>query len=254
MLLLVIGALIALLTFSSAMTAMRLQQRFPESSKSEPVRGVIGQISALVSLLLALVLGTLVGTSFAFFFTQKGNLDTFARQVLQLDHALAEYGPETKPAREQLKQAVIRDYSLFFGHGDADPTARTVSTPLVQVSAMDAYLASLQPASEGQKQALAKANQYAVAMEQSRLMMSLEVAGGSVPWQLVVILALWATALFFGYGLFAPNDVTGITALAFGAVSIGLAVFLIFDLRQPYGGVFRISPAALEEAIDFIDI
>jgi Protein of unknown function (DUF4239) len=44
-----------------------------------------------------------------------------------------------------------------------------------------------------------------------------------------------------------------VAALAFGAVSIGLAVFLIFDLRQPYTGVLRISPAAVEQAIGFLN-
>jgi hypothetical protein len=253
MLLLVIGAFVALLTFGSAMTARHLQQRLPESSKSEHVRGVITQISALVSLLLAMVLGTLVGTSFAFFFTQKTNLDTFAGQILQLDQALAQYGPETKPARAQLKQAVVEGYDEFWGGGDPDSEALSLATPLGQEAGIEADLASLQPVTEAQKQALAKANQYASALEQSRLMMSLQVAGESVPWQVVLILSAWAIALFFGFGLFAPNDVAITTAWAFGALSIGLAIFLIFDLRQPYNGIFRISPAALQEAIAFMD-
>jgi hypothetical protein len=118
---------------------------------------------------------------------------------------------------------------------------------------IDAYLSSLQPTSEVQKQAVAKANQYAAAMEQSRLLMSLQVAGQSVPSELVAVLAIWAIALFFGYGLFALNTPTIITTLAFGALSIGLAIFSIFDLRQPYTGVFRVSPAALEQAIGFLN-
>ncbi len=248
-----IAVLIAILTFGSGLTALYLQKRLPEPSRSDSSRGLIAQVSGLVSVLLAMVLGTLVGTSFGFFFAQKTSLDTFAAQVLEFDRALAQYGPETKPARAKLKEAMIGGHDLFWGHGDVDPAALTVAAPLSQEVAFDAYLASLQPTSETQKQALAKARQYAATVELSRLLMSLQVAGQSVPWQFVAILAVWAVALFLGYGLFAPNNATTIVAFAFGALSIGLATFLVFDLRQPYTGVFRISPAALEETIDFVD-
>lgn len=248
-----IGILIAVLTFGSAMAALYIRRWLPEAARSDAVRSLIGQVSGLVSLLLAMVLGTLVGTSFSFFFTQKANLDIYAAQILQFDQALAEYGPETEPARVQLKEAAVRGYNLFFGQNDLDVAALTVAIPLKQVAAISALLASLQPKSETQKQAIAKANKYAGEMEQSRLLMSLQVAGQSVPWQLVAILAVWGVALFFGFGLFASGRPATITALAFGSISIGLAVFLIFDLRTPYIGVLRVSPAALEQAIDFLN-
>jgi hypothetical protein len=44
----------------------------------------------LLTLLLALVLGTLIGVSFAYFSTQRTNLETFSAQILRLDQALAQ--------------------------------------------------------------------------------------------------------------------------------------------------------------------
>ncbi len=248
-----IGVLIAILTLGSAMTALYIQRRLPDAAKSDSVRSLIGQISALLSLLLAIVLGQLVATSFSFFFTQQANLNNFAAQVLQYDQALAQYGPETKPARLRLKEGIVSSYNLFFVQRDVNAAALTVAKPLKDSAAIAAFLVSLQPTTEAQKQAVAKANQYATAMEKSRLLMSLDVASQGVPWQLVVVLAVWGIAIFFGYGLFVPRNPAIMTALAFGAVSIGLAVFLIFDLRQPYTGVSRISPAALEQTIAFIN-
>ena len=247
----IIAFLIAGLAFGSGIVALYAQPFLPESTKSDHSRTVVSQVSALVSLLLAMVLGTLVGTAFGFFFAQKANLDDFSVQVLQFDQALAQYGPQTGPVRAQFKQAFVGGYHLFWGRGDGDPAA--LSAPLSQERAINTYLASLKPSSDGQKQALARANQYATAMEQSRLLMSLQMAGQSVAWQLVAILAVWAVALFFGYGLFAPKSATTIAALAFGALSIGLAIFLIFDLRQPYSGIFRISPGPLEETINVLN-
>ena len=66
-----------------------------EAHKTGASKGVVGQVSGLVSLLLALVLGTLIGVSFAYYSTQKSNLETFSVQILRLDQALKQYGPET---------------------------------------------------------------------------------------------------------------------------------------------------------------
>ena len=46
------------------------------------------------------------------------------------------------------------------------------------------------------------------------------------------------------------GDVSGagdtvIATLAFGAISVASAIFLILELSQPYSGLFRISPAGL---------
>ena len=52
---------------------------------------MVGQVSGLVSLLLALVLGTLIGVSLAYFSAQRTNLENFSAQILRLDQALGQY-------------------------------------------------------------------------------------------------------------------------------------------------------------------
>ena len=70
---------------------------------------------------------------------------------------------------------------------------------------------------------------------------------------LIAILVLWTVALFFGMGLFAQSNSLVLVALAFGALSIAFAIFLILELGMPYTGLMRVSPAALEQAIEFVD-
>ena len=86
-------------------------------------------------------------------------------------------------------------------------------------------------------------------VEQSRLLMSLQVAGPPV---LVAILIFWTAALFFGVGLYAQSNAVVLAAVTFGALSVAFAVFLILGLGEPYTGLFRVNPAALGEAIDFL--
>jgi hypothetical protein len=70
---------------------------------------------------------------------------------------------------------------------------------------------------------------------------------------LVTILVIWAVLLFFGMGLFAESNNLVISGLTFGALCIAFAVFLMLELGLPYTGLFRVNPAALEQAIANID-
>jgi hypothetical protein len=40
-----------------------------------------------------------------------------------------------------------------------------------------------------------------------------------------------------------------ISTIAFGAIAVASAAYLIVDLSEPYTGLFRVSPAALERVI-----
>jgi hypothetical protein len=87
---------------------LHMQTLLAPAHKTSESKGVVGQVAGLVSLLLALVLGTLIGVSYAYFSTQRTNLETFSAQILRLDQALAQYGPETKPMRDKLKEGIVK--------------------------------------------------------------------------------------------------------------------------------------------------
>jgi len=248
-----ISIVIFVLTLAASYAGLETQKRLADEHKTGESKGVVGQVAGLLTLLLALVLGTLIGVSFAYFSTQKTELEGFSAQVLRLDQALAQYGPETKPLRDKIKAGIVKGYETFWGGGEVDPDALTVAVPLANAQAVSDFLATLQPKTDQQKQALATANQYNGMVEQSRILMSLQVASGPVSWILIVILVFWTVALFFGIGLYATPNALVISALAFGAVSIAFAIFLILELGLPYSGLLKVSPAALEQTIAYID-
>jgi hypothetical protein len=231
---------------------LHMQSRLPDEHKSDSSRGVVGQIAGLVSLLLALVLGTMIGVSYSFFATQKAELEMFSAQALRLDQALRQYGPETKPAREKLKDSIVKGYDIFWGGGPVSAAAMSVGPPIAAAEAMQAYLDSLQPQTAAQKSAVATASTYASLLEQSRLMMSLQVAGRPVSRAIIAIIVFWTVALFFGIGVYAKPNALVLSAMAFGSLSIAFALFLIMELTQPYTGLFKVSPAALKQTIEFL--
>ena len=93
---LLICIFIFIVFMAAGYAGLLVQARLTEAHKTGESKGVVGQVSGLVSLLLALVLGTLIGVSFAYYSTQKANLETFSAQILRLDQALKQYGPETQ--------------------------------------------------------------------------------------------------------------------------------------------------------------
>jgi len=250
---LLICIIIFILFIAAGYAGLQVQTRLAPEHKTGETKGVVGQVAGLLTLLLALVLGTLIGVSFAYYSTQRTNLETFSAQILRLDQALAQYGPETKSLRDKLKEGIVKGYEMFWGDGNADPAALTVEKPLANAQAITDFLATLQPKTDAQKAALATAGLYSSMVEQSRLLMSLQVAAGPVSWFLIAILVFWTASLFFAIGLYAEPNALVYSALTFGALSIAFAIFLILEFGQPYTGLFKVTPAALQQTIEFID-
>ena len=124
-----------------------------------------------------------------------------------------------------------------------------MARPLAAGQATKAFLASLKPETDDQKRAVAAANVLAGQIEQGRVLMDLQVASRPVSSALMIVLAIWSIVLFFGMGLFVQSNGLVLSALTFGAVCVAFAIFLILELGLPYTGMFRVSGAALHEAL-----
>jgi len=247
-----IAATVAVLTFGSGMVGLYLQKRLPKDHMSGGSRDMILAVLGLITLLLALVLGTVVGNTYAFYAREKSELETMASRALMVDQALAQYGPETKPARDRLKEAITQTYELFWRGGDSEPKQLRVDVALTRWERMTNVLNSLDPTTAAQKEALAAAKLNLGLMEQTRLLMSLQLSS-PVDWPLVMSVIAWSMFLFCGFGVLSGTNLTTVAALALGALSVASGLFLILDLSRPYSGLVRISPLAIEQTIEAID-
>ena len=70
-----------------------------------------------------------------------------------------------------------------------------------------------------------------------------------VSYPLLLTVVGWVVCLFCGFGLTSRATVTSVIALAVGSIAVATAVLLILDLSNPYSGLFRTSPAPLEQAL-----
>ena len=110
-----ISVAVGVLTFGLGMLGLYFQRLLPERHMSTGSKEMIGAILGLVSLLLALVLGTLVGSAYGFFATQKANIETLCARSLELDLAFRQYGAETQPLREALRASMTGAYDAIWG-------------------------------------------------------------------------------------------------------------------------------------------
>jgi hypothetical protein len=213
-------------------------------------KDMIGAVVGLLTLLSALVLGLLIWTAYGVYGGQNIAIQTLAAKVLQFDDALSDYGPAANDARSQLRQSLAKTIDEIWGshQGNADFVANNFAAAIQNMRNRETSLAKLHPSTDAQTQALATARATVDSIGQSRLQMSFALASAiSIP--LVVIVVAWATTLFFGYGLLSGGSAASFVAVAVGALAVASAAYLILDLSSPYSGIFRASPAPLEQVL-----
>jgi hypothetical protein len=247
-----VASAVTLLTFAGGLAGFKLQDLLPEQHSADKARDMIGSVMGLVTLLLALVLGTVVASAYVYSTTQQSELQTISTQIIELDEALAQFGPDAKPIRDKLEASLRTSIELFWGGGNADPGDLNVAKAAAAMRAFGSAIQALDAKTPQQKDALAAANSHFGQFEQTRLLMSLQLTN-SFSRPLLIVVVFWSFFLFGGFGLLSPINATTVGSLAFGAFAVGSAIFLILELSQPYTGLIRISPAALIETADAID-
>jgi hypothetical protein len=239
---------VGVLTFGVGLLGLYLQRLLPERHMSTGSRDMIGAVMGLLSLLLALVLGTLVGSAYGFFASQKADVESLCARALELDLAFRQYGRETEPLRETLKGSMQEALDAIKGDREAYQRHFELGGYMPKFEKWNDTLSSLGPHTPVQTQLISSMSASSQSFQQTRLLMSLELAS-SISWPLIVVVASWAMLLFFGFGVLSRLNATSVGALAFGAFAVASAIFLILELNQPFSGLFRVPAASIEETM-----
>jgi hypothetical protein len=241
---------VAIAVFAGGSVGLILQRVLPERFTTGGPRDMIGAVVGLLTLLSALVLGLLIWTAYGVYSGQNLAVQTLAAKVLQLDLALADYGPDATPMRAQVRQNLAKTIDEIWGanESDADFVANNFAAAVQSLRSREKSLEGLHPSTDAEKQALAAAMSTVESIGQSRLQMSFALSN-PVSYPLILMVVGWATFLFCGYGLMSKGNVMSVAAGAVGAVAVSSAVYLILDLSDPYSGVFHASSAPLEQVL-----
>jgi hypothetical protein len=223
---LVIGLISAGCIFGGAFLGMWLHKVLPERHLDDASKDTVKLGAGLLATLAALVLGLLVSSAKASFDAMNTGIAQAGAKVLLIDHMLADYGPETKDVREQLRHIVASSIDRIW------PEEKGRAGGLRAMESLDDAgklfrnkLRELTPTNDFQKSRLAQAVQLSDDVLQTRLLV-MEGEQTNLPATFIVVLVFWLTGLFISFGLFAPSNGVVMTVLLICALSVSSAIFL----------------------------
>jgi hypothetical protein len=241
---------IAVAVFAGGAIGLLLQRVLPEKYTTGPARDMIGAVAGLLTLLSALVLGLLIWTAYGVYAGQNIAVQGLAAKVLQLDMALADYGPDANALRKQLRDGLGKTLDDVWAadQSDGNFVANNFAAALRNLKARDGALAQLHPTTDQETQALAAAKATTDSIGQARLQMSFALSA-PICYPLLLTVVGWIVVLFLGYGLMSKGSSTAVLGVLVGSLAVGSAFLMIIDLSSPYSGVFRASSAPLEQVL-----
>jgi hypothetical protein len=231
--------------FGGSLAGIVLRSVLPERYFTNEAKDVLRLGLGLITTLSALVLGLLISTAKSSYDAKRGQLTQIAADVILLDRSLALYGSETNGARLALRKqiGVLVDQIHSFGASSAKlpPSSRADLSDFYQM------VRRLSPRDDGQRSLKSEALRISLEVGQIRAS-ALARESSSIPIPFLLVLVFWLTALFAGFGLFAPRNLIVVAVLCVCALTASTAVFLILDMDQPLTGFMRLSIEPLGNA------
>jgi hypothetical protein len=236
---------------AGVLLGMWLQHRLPNHHLSKESQETVKLGAGMVATMSALILGLLVSSAKSSFDAVNVAIAQNGARIIQLDRLLAEYGPETRAVRDQLKNSVAQRVQKIWGSrtpGESGLHAVEKSTAMLD---LQTSLRALTPQNDLQKSVLNQSLQICSEVWQNRLLI-LEEQQQPLPGVFLALLVFWLTLLFMSFGLFAPRNTTVGAVLLVCALSVCSAIFLILEMSHPLDGYIKVSSAPLLKALEMI--
>jgi hypothetical protein len=230
------SAIIFILTLGGVFVGTLLRRTLPEHHLSDDVKDVVRLGVGLTATMAALVLGLLIAAAKSSFDTQTGQVRQITADLILLDNILAQYGPDARPIRQQIRSTVgpfadrlwREKESAITGPFETEGTEDQVYLGIQKLSSQDTVQRSLQ----------SRAVQVSNDLAQARFLLFVE-SENLIPTPFLAVLAFWLVIIFASFSLFSPLNVTVITFLFLFALSAACAIFLILQLSRPFTELMR---------------
>jgi hypothetical protein len=232
--------------FGAVPFGMFLRAILPEQHLNGDSKDTIRLGIGVIATMSALVLGLLVSSAKNLFDAQSGEITQMSTEVILLDHALAQYGPEAKEIRDLLRGTVARTLDLVW-HQAQQQNSEMLPT-LADNTIIHTKIRALSPKNDIQHAVQVEASSLAMDLGKLRWLM-FEQGRNYISVPLLVTMVLWLSIVFTSFGLFAPRNATVIVTLFLCALSVSGAIFLIMDMYRPFEGIMQVSSAPLRAAL-----
>jgi hypothetical protein len=248
---LTIGFISAGCVFGGVLLGMLLQKVLPQHHLASDSKDTVKVGAGMLATLTALVLGLLVSSAKGSFDAMNAGIAQTGAKIIQFDHILADYGPETKEVREQLRHTVASVIERIWPEKKGGVGGLRALESVDAAETLQAKLRELTPKNDLQKSLLTQASQIGSDVLQTRLLL-MEGQQNTLPTSFLVLLIFWLTGLFISFGLFAPRNGTVLAVLLICALSVSSAIFLVLEMDRPLDGFIKASNAPLRKAVELI--
>jgi hypothetical protein len=245
-----VGVIAFVCVLGGTLIGMFLRKILPEHHLSGDSKDAVRIGMGLIATLCALVLGLLISSAKNSYDDMNSAITLSSAKLIMLDRGMAQYGPETQPIRNELRNLVARWIMVIWPENKTNVdglSAFEKSPPTLEL--IMGKLRALIPQNDMQRASQAEALQLCREMLQTRWLV-IEQAQTSLPVVFLVVLIFWLTVLFGSIGLFAPPNKTVLVVMVVCAISVGGAIFLIEEMNSPLGGIVKISSAPLVNAVE----
>jgi len=245
------GLIAFIFIFGSAMLGFALRRFLPAEHLSDLTGKTVHNIMGVVSLLAALVLGLLVANTKASFDLRNQEVQQFSANLTLLDRELMHFGQDAAKIREMLRTFTAHKIDQLWTDRDAEAASRDAAESVRLLDEIESDLRLFAPANgvhvEGRRNALELIGD----LKRTSRLLSVQQINRS-PRAFLFAGVFWLSVLFFCRGIFAPFQGTVIAALFLAALSVSIAINLVFDMDHPFTGFVRVSPVPMQQALDWM--
>lgn len=234
--------------FGGALLGRELRVMLPEHHLKDDTKDIVKLAIGLIATLAALVLGLLISSAKESFSNVSNELTHVAVKIIQLDRALASYGPEAAPVRVRIKETYSTAVNLLFSGDTAQQAKLDTPAAVGKSESIHQAIEQLVPGDDVQRRLKAQALALTNEVFGARWLVLLQSAG-TISSPLLVVLVAWLTINFMAFGLFGPRNATLMVALFMCALCVSGAIFLILEMDRPLEGWVRISDAPMRAAL-----
>jgi Protein of unknown function (DUF4239) len=232
--------------FGATLLSMYLRTVLPKQHLSQDSKDAVRLSMGVIGTMAALVLGLLIASAKSSFDTKNSQIKEMTSHIILLDQLLAQYGPETRAARQILRLGTGSMADRIWREGDLKTT--TAFSVSGEAEEFLRKIEQLAPQTESQRAFQARAIKTVTDLAQTRLLLYTQ-SDKSIPLPFLVLLIFWLAIIFASFSLFvSPNPIV-VAAFFVCAFSASGAVFLIFELDRPFSGLMNISDAPLRHAL-----
>jgi hypothetical protein len=228
----------------AALITLFIDPKLLAKQRDDGTREVVRLCAGIFVVMTSLVLGLIVNSAKNTFESVDKNVHAYATELILLDRALKQYGPESNGAQKSLL-AYVKQAAARMAQDDPLLSSRVAEGLLNDVGQ---EVRTLRPANDDQKTLRLRAEQRLETVLQMRWAL-IEQSEGTIPRPLLVLVGAWLMLVFASFGYCAPHNSVVISSLVVAAFLIASAIYLTLDMEGPFDGPMQVSPKPLIRAI-----